>query len=107
MFKKTDKYDNFVPTDIFKKDKKANDVYFQWGKFGNGYIIDNQIKKDRLFDLEGYKHFFLSYRALIFIPMIVFAYITTISIYFMKISKVTKGCRKVSKDEKKWILQNV
>ena len=135
MFKGNKTYDNFTPTNIFKKDKDENNVYFQWGEFGNGYIINDPIKKARLIDLEGYKHFFVSYKPPIILPIIVFAliissgiyfltdfegepkglmlmttvviYLITISIYFYKISKTLRGCQKISKDEKEWIFKNV
>jgi len=135
LFKGNGKYDNFVPTNIFKKDRDKNDVYFQWGKFGNGYIIDDQETKEKLIDLEGYKHFFVSYKPPVLLPIIIAAlivgigisfstddqdevkglmatitvvlYFITISIYFLKITRTLKGCKKISKDEKKWIFENV
>ena len=119
---------------IFKKDREENTVYFQWGKYGNGYIINDPMKKARLIDLEGYKHFFISNKPPVLIPILVFAlmigvgvsfltdyqgelkgliagitvvmYLMTIVIYFLKISNVLSSCERISKEEKKWILTN-
>ena len=129
MFNKNGEYDNFVPKNIFKKDREGNDIYFQWGKFANGYIINDPVKKAILINLEGYKHFFVSYKPPIIFPIIVFAliigigisfltdyhgepkelifgitvimYLITIFIYFYKINRTLNGCKKISKDEKK------
>jgi len=51
-------HDNFVPTDIFKKDESGNDIYFMFGKLSKGYIVTDSNTKSRLIDLEGYKYFF-------------------------------------------------
>ena len=117
-----------------KKDREDNDVYFQWGKYGNGYIINDPIIKARLMNLEGYKHFFISNKPPILIPILVFAlmigvgvsfltdyegdlkgliagitvvmYLVSIVTYFLKISRTLRGCKKISKEEKEWILTN-
>jgi len=119
---------------LFKKDREKNDVYFQWGQYGNGYIINDPMKKARLIDLEGYKHFFISNKPPILIPILVFAlmigvgvsfltdyqgelkgliggitvvvYLVSIVIYFLKISRTLKGCERISKEEKEWIFTN-
>jgi len=134
MSENSNKYHDFVPKNIFKKDRQNNDVYFQWGEYGNGYIVNDSIKRARLVDLEGYKYFFVSYKAPVFIPLLVFAliisvglsffiestvitfeeilihcvwilYVIILFIYFMKIRNVTRGCDKISKDEKDWIFR--
>ena len=51
-------FNNFVPTDIFKKDREGNNIYFIFGKLGKGYKVEDSKVESRLIDLEGYKYFF-------------------------------------------------
>ena len=46
FFDKELKYKNFVPKNIFKNDEEGNSIYFQWGKLGRGYIVNNSEKPD-------------------------------------------------------------
>ncbi len=50
-------YDNFVPNDVFRKDKENNDIYFMFGKFSSGHIVSDSKTKSNLISLEGYKYF--------------------------------------------------
>jgi len=125
-------YTSFNPTDIFKKDSKGNDIYFF---LFNGFIIDNKIKRDKLIDLMGSRYFYLSYKPpMLFVSMIIAfkivlilhlfydlstvrneeifglatfsIYLLFLFIYFLRIVLTLKGCKRISKKEKKWINNN-
>ncbi|WP_072680481.1 hypothetical protein [Arcobacter sp. LA11] len=48
-------YDDFTANDIFQKDKDHNTIYL---RKDTAYIINDNLKKKRLQDLEGYRYFF-------------------------------------------------
>lgn len=124
-------YDNFKPKNIFKKDSHGHDIFFF---LFNGYIINDEKKKNKLIDLMGSRYFYFSYRppmllisiflALflilpfsfiydlsdydkkgLFVYVSVPIYLFFLLIYFFRFVFALKDCEKISKEEKKWIKQ--
>jgi len=125
-------YDDFKPTNIFKKDSKGNDIFLF---LFNGFIISDEKKKNKLSDLMGSRYFYFSYRppmllmsifiSFIFLLILSFffdlsqydnkglfilfsfpIYLFFLLIYFLRFVFILKGCIKISKEEKDWINQN-
>ncbi|RZV14129.1 hypothetical protein D3M61_06060 [Aliarcobacter butzleri] len=119
-------YYNFKPLNIFKKNKDGKDIFFF---LGNGYLIDNESKKNKLIDLMGSKYFYFSYKPpmlliSVFISLIsisicklffeeikydskgliiilsLIIYLLLLLVYLFKIIFILKDCEKIPKNEK-------
>ena len=132
---KNHKYNNFIPINIFKKDEDGNNIYFQWGEYGKGYIVNDSQKQAKLVDLEGYKHFIFSYKPPILIPIILLSvlisaglyyltdykleirdsivsitfliYLIVVIFYILKIRNVLKNCKSISQKSKEQIYKDI
>ena len=67
--------------DIFYEDSEGNTLY-QVFSIGKHHIINDKAVQDKLVSLEDYRHFILSFRAPVWIPLSILAFIIVFTVNF-------------------------